>query len=60
MKLKPTKKQIVIGVGYVVFMLLFFFLGIPKISILDGFIGAVIVSAVYALIVYVILKMKKG
>lgn len=58
--MKLTKKKLWIGGGYVVFMLLFFFIGIPKNKILDGFLGAVVMTAAYALIAWFINGIYEG
>jgi hypothetical protein len=50
------KETIFIIAGYVLFLLLFFFIGIPKTSLLNGIVGFLLVSAVYALIVKVVKK----
>jgi len=47
MAIKLSKKQIWHGGSYIVFMLLFFFIGIPQVKLLDGFIGAVVLTVVY-------------
>jgi len=60
MALKISKKQLWIGGGYLAFMLVFFIIGIPKIKILDGFIGAVILTGVYALIALIVNGIYEG
>ena len=45
--MKLSKQQLIIGAGYVVFMLMFFFIGMPKITFLDGFIAAIIMTGFY-------------
>jgi hypothetical protein len=58
--MKLTKKQLWIGGGYIVFMLLFFFIGIPKVKLLDGFLGAVLVTAFYAVIALIVNGIYEG
>jgi len=60
MALKLSKKAKWIGGGYVLFMFLFFFIGIPAIPFLNGFIGAVLVTGFYALIAGAINSIYEG
>lgn len=45
--MKPTKEQLYIALGYVLFMLVFFFIGITGAQF-DSFIAIVLLSLVYA------------
>lgn len=45
--MKLSKKQLWHGGSYIAFMLLFFFIAIPKVKFLDGFLGAAVLTVVY-------------
>jgi len=56
MALKLTKRQALIAAGYVVFLLLFFFIGIPKAPLKTYALGFLVVSAFYAVVVWFLLR----
>lgn len=56
MSFKPTKRQALIAVGYVVFMAVFLFIGMPKYPFKTVAALFLVVSAVYAAAVWFILK----
>ena len=56
---KSTKKTLYVAVGYVLFMLFVFFLGMPKVSLGAGLVAGVGVTAFYALVVFAITKLLK-
>lgn len=45
-------EKLIAAIGYVVFMVLFFFLGIPKVSFVTFIVGFVVLTGLYALLVY--------
>ena len=47
-----NKERIILGVLNVVYLLLFFFIGIPKAGILEYFIGFILVEALFLFVSY--------
>jgi hypothetical protein len=50
MRFKPTKSQLAIGIGYIVFLVVFFFIGVTK-QHLEAFIAIGLLTALYYVIV---------
>ena len=57
MAFKPTKKQLVIGAVYLLFLVAFYFINIPGHRSFGTYaLGFLVVSALYALLVWFVLK----
>ena len=47
-------EKIIVGIAYVIFMLLFFFIGIPKAGFLTYVIGFLVLTGIFAAVVWVV------
>jgi len=51
-----SKEKKIVGIGYAVFLLLFYFIGIPRAKFGTYVLGFIVVSAFYAALVYFVKK----